>query len=230
MEGKVNILATQLNENFKNSTILDLFSEYGKRIYVPKGIIVQASQAKQKASKYNATIGIATTNSKPIYIDSVKDQFSSNLSPSELFSYSPMGGNAELRAIWKKEMIRKNPSMKDCLTSTPIVTSGLTNGLSIASSLFLDKDDSVVIPDMYWENYNLIFQERFQAKMVKYPLFNQEKFNCKGLANAIESVKANKVFVMLNFPNNPTGYSPTEKEAEEICEVLISLANKGKRL
>ncbi|MDD4082685.1 MAG: aminotransferase class I/II-fold pyridoxal phosphate-dependent enzyme, partial [Sphaerochaetaceae bacterium] len=214
----MNILATQLNENFKDSTIFDLFSEYGKRIYVPKGIIVQASQAKKKASKYNATIGIATTHSKPMYIDSIKDQFSNNFLSSELFSYSPMGGNAELRDLWEKEMTRKNPSMKDCLTSKPIVTSGLTNGLCIASSLFLDKDDSMVIPDMYWENYDLIFQERYQAKLVKYPLFNQNKFNCKGLSKAIENVKTDKVFVMLNFPNNPTGYSPTEKEAQEICE------------
>jgi len=226
----MNILATKLNEIFKDSTILDLFSEYGKRIYVPKGIIVQASQAKKKASKYNATIGIVTTNSKPMYIDSIKNQFSNNFMPNELFSYSPMGGNLELREIWKTEMIRKNPSMKNCPISTPIVTSGLTNGLSIASSLFLDKNDSIVIPDMYWENYNLIFQERYQAKLVKYPLFKKDKFNCEGLANAIKSIKNDKVFVMLNFPNNPTGYTPTKKEAEEICETLTSLANNGKKI
>jgi len=226
----MNNLATQLNENFKDSAILDLFSEYGKRIYVPKGIIVQASQAKKKASKYNATIGITTTHSKPMYIESIKDQFSNNFLSNELFSYSPMGGNAELREIWKKEMIKKNPSMKNCLTSNPIVTSGLTNGLSIASSLFLNKDDSIVIPNMYWENYNLIFKERCEARLVEYPLFNQNKFNCKGLADTIKSVKSKKVFVMLNFPNNPTGYSPTEKEAEEICEVLTNLANNGKKI
>ena len=36
--------------------------------------------------------------------------------------------------------------------------------------------------------------------------------------------------VILNFPNNPTGYTPTDKESDEIIAVLKKHAEKGKKI
>ena len=132
----MNILAKKLNSKIQDTALMDLLSEYGKQIYVPNGIIVQASEAKTKATKFNATIGIATENGSPMFIDSMKAQFSTSLSPKQIFPYSPMGGNVELRNVWKEEMIKKNPNLKGKLFSSPLVVSGLTNGICTAATLF----------------------------------------------------------------------------------------------
>ena len=36
--------------------------------------------------------------------------------------------------------------------------------------------------------------------------------------------------VILNFPNNPTGYTPTDKESDEIVAVLKKYADEGKKI
>ena len=82
--------AEKLNEELKNSVISSLLSDYGKRIFLPKGIIVQGAEAKGK--EFNATIGIGMMHKKPLCLKSVKQYFN-NISDSELFPYSPGLGN-----------------------------------------------------------------------------------------------------------------------------------------
>lgn len=226
----MNQLAKDLNETLSTTVADQLLSDYGRRLYVPKGIIIQAGEAKKKAKKFNATIGIATENGGPMYISSMRDMFSPELKNSEIFPYSPMGGNADLRQKWQDDMREKNPLLFGKRISLPLVTSGLTSSVSIAASLFLDKNDTVILPDMYWENYNLILTEQRQANIVPYAFFDGQGFNTKGLSQAIDSDRTGKVFVFLNFPNNPTGYSPTEKEADEITRILVEKASRGKRI
>ena len=223
-------LALQLNDVLKETSIYSLLSDYGTRMYVPKGIIVQSAEAKQKAKRFNATIGVALEKGSPMFIPSMKAQFADTMAPGEIFPYAPMGGVMDLRKKWLEDMKEKNPSLKDKAVSLPVVCSGLTNALSIVCSIFLDKDDSVVLPDMYWENYNLILDEQRQAKKVLFPVFNDNGFNVEALDKAIESVKGNKVAIILNFPNNPTGYTPTNKESEAIAQVLKKHADSGKKL
>ncbi|MGP1508761.1 MAG: aminotransferase class I/II-fold pyridoxal phosphate-dependent enzyme [Sphaerochaeta sp.] len=223
-------LAADLNEELKKTKVYSMLSDYGRRIYIPKGIIVQSGEAKKKADKYNATIGVALEKGTVMYIPSIREQFSPELEPGELFPYSPMGGNAALRELWKKEMFLKNPSLEGKKFSMPLVCSGLTNALSLVCSLFLDKGDSVVLPSMYWENYDLILDEQIQAEKVLFDNFEGQGFNVKGLDKAIASVKADKVAVLLNFPNNPTGYTPTNEEADAIAAVLCKYAELGKKL
>ncbi len=54
--------------------------------------------------------------------------------------------------------------------------------------------------------------------MVNYPLYNEQGlFNAEGLKQAILAQKEKgKAIVVLNFPNNPTGYSPTQEEGKSI--------------
>lgn len=223
-------LATQLNETLKATSAYSMLSDYGRRMYVPKGIIVQSAEAKQKANKYNATIGVALEKGTAMCIPAMKAQFADTMKVGEIFPYAPMGGVPALRKIWKDEMFLKNPDLAGKEISLPIVTSGLTNALSLVCSLFLDKGDAVVLPEMYWENYNLILDEQREANKVMFANFDGEAFNVKGLDQAIASVKADKVAVILNFPNNPTGYTPTNSESDAIADVLEKHAKAGKKL
>lgn len=223
-------LAEQLNNILSGTSAYSMLSDYGKRMYVPKGIIVQSAEAKQKATNFNATIGIAMENGSAMYIPSMKAQFAPTMSIGEIFPYAPMGGVPALRKVWKEQMYKKNPSLEGKTISLPIVTSGLTNALSLVCSLFLDPSDFVVLPNMYWENYDLILDEQRQAKKVLFPNFKDGAFNLEGLDSAIAATGDNKAVVILNFPNNPTGYSPTKEEAVAIVNILKRYSDSGKKL
>ena len=58
---------------------------------------------------------------------------------------------------WKDLLIDKNPSLEANYASVPIVTSGITHGLSIVADMFVERGDLVLLPEMYWGNYNMIF-------------------------------------------------------------------------
>ncbi|MBO4424010.1 MAG: aminotransferase class I/II-fold pyridoxal phosphate-dependent enzyme, partial [Spirochaetales bacterium] len=222
-------LAVKLNETLKGTCAYDLLSDYGLRMYVPKGIIVQSAEAKQKATTYNATIGVALENGTAMYIPAMKAQFADTMKVGEIFPYAPMGGVPALRKIWKEDMYAKNPLLAGKSISLPVVTSGLTNSLSLVCSLFVENGGDVVLPDMYWENYNLILDEQRQANKILFPLFKGDGFNTEGLDQALESAD-DCVTVILNFPNNPTGYTPTEAESDKIVAILKKHADAGKRI
>lgn len=227
-------LAEKLNAVLDSTCVGGLLSNYGRRMYVPKGIIVQSAEAKKQASRFNATIGVALEEGSAMCLSSIKDFFSPSLKIGEIFPYAPMGGVPALRSLWKERMFEKNPSMAGACISTPVVAAGLTNALSLVCSLFLDEGDSVVLPNMYWENYDLILDEQRQAKKVLFDNFSFSKegvagFNVSGLDAALAST-GDKAVVILNFPNNPTGYTPTNEEALEIVEVLKRYSNSGKKL
>lgn len=223
-------LAEQLNNILSGTSAYSMLSDYGKRMYVPKGIIVQSAEAKQKATNFNATIGIAMENGSAMFIPSMKAQFAPTMAVGEIFPYAPMGGVPALRKVWKEQMYKKNPSLEGKNISLPIVTSGLTSALSLVCSLFLDPSDFVVLPSMYWENYDLILDEQRQAKKVLFPNFKNGAFNLEGLDSAIAATGDNKAVVILNFPNNPTGYSPTKEEAVAIVNILKRYSDSGKKL
>ena len=222
-------LAVGLNEALKGTCAYDLLSDYGLRMYVPKGIIVQSAEAKQKATRFNATIGVALENGSAMYIPAMKAEFAPDMKVGEIFPYAPMGGLPGLRKKWKEDMYDKNPLLEGKSISLPIVASGLTNSLSLVCSLFLEIGGDVVLPDMYWENYNLILDEQRQANKILFPLFKGEGFNCEGLDQALESAE-DCVMVILNFPNNPTGYTPTDSETDAIAAVLKKHADAGKKI
>jgi aspartate/methionine/tyrosine aminotransferase len=222
-------LAVKLNDTLKGTCAYDLLSDYGLRMYVPKGIIVQSSEAKEKAKKHNATIGVAMENGSAMYYPGMKAQFADSMKVGEIFPYAPMGGVLALRNAWKADMEKKNPLLEEKITSLPVVTNGLTNALSIVCSLFLETGGDVVLPDMYWENYNLILDEQRQANKILFPIFKGDGFNVEGLDYALTSAD-DCVMVLLNFPNNPTGYTPTEKESDEIIAVLKKHADNGQKI
>ena len=227
-------LAQELNETIeKNSPqVFKALSKLGKALYFPKGILSQTADAQKKAKRFNATIGIATEGSGPMYLSCVQ-KFIKELPPQDSFPYAPGAGKLPLREKWKEKLFTDNPSLKGKNVSLPIVTSGLTHGLELTADLFLDPGDVVILPDKYWENYSLTFEVRKEAEIRTFPLFtDQGKFNTQGLSELITETgaKKEKLFIVFNFPNNPTGYSITPQEGSEIVEILHSAAKTGLNL
>ncbi len=230
----MNPIAKEMNDVLKESSPIfyEMLSDFGKRIYMPKGIIVQTAEAKQKAKKLNATIGSAEINSEPLFLPSIAKYFNI-LKPSQIFPYAPVYGLPDLRNKWKEKIIRENPSIKSLdYISTPVVTQGLTHGIMIFADLFLNQGDEVIISDKLWENYNLMFEERYNAHVRYFELFdkNLKGFNLESFDKTIAESTKEKIIILLNFPNNPTGYTSTEQEGEEITKIVLKYANAGKKI
>jgi hypothetical protein len=51
-----------------------MLSGLGREFYFPKGILTQTAEARQKAKRFNATIGIAKEKGEPMFLPAVMDQ------------------------------------------------------------------------------------------------------------------------------------------------------------
>ena len=212
--------------------LLDLLAERGKRFFFPaKGILAQGAEAKQKARTANATVGIATENGAPMHLACVSRYFT-GLTPSEVFDYAPSYGKPEVRAAWARKQRAETPSLGDHPLSTPVVTNALTHGLGLVGDLFLDPGDAVVTADLLWENYNLNWETRLGAVFHYFPFFDERLtgFNLPAFQAALARHRGRKLVVSLNFPNNPSGYTPTRAEADAIVAALTAEAEAGTRL
>jgi phosphoenolpyruvate carboxykinase (GTP) len=230
---EVRPLAAQLNEVIEreNPHVAAMLSDLGKRLYFPKGILAQSAEAKEKAKRYDATIGIARENGKPMFLKSIMRHFV-DLTPAEALTYAPATGRADLRKKWREDLVRKNPSLAGKSFSTPIVTGGVTHALSLVGDLFVDKGDMVLLPDKFWENYELLFGVRFQAQLGVFPFFNASGgFDVEALRQALATRAGSwKTILILNFPNNPTGYAISKAEAEQIVAAIREAADEGRNL
>lgn len=225
----MNALAEELNRSLDSLCAGRLLSKIGKRMYFPKGILSQSAEATERAKRYNATIGMAFSNKEPMALDAVLCQLP-GLTRREAVAYASTAGVPATREAWRKELLKKNPSLAGVQFSLPVVVPGLTAGISYLADMFVDEGDPVVVADMFWPNYRLIMEERKAAHLVSYRFFNAEGgFDVAGLERATmdASATSRKAVVILNYPNNPTGYTPSVAEADAICSALIRVAESG---
>lgn len=224
-------IAEESNQRLASTVVGRTLSRFGQRIYFPKGIVAQSTEAKKSATTFNATVGVALADGEPMILPTIQDNLP-RLSPSEAIDYAPPGGDNRLRTIWKEEMLRKNPGILDTKVSLPAVVPGITSGISLAADLFVDEGDGVVFTDLCWDNYPLIFETRNQARCVTFaPFTPRGEFNVAGMAKALQEAAHNgKVVLVLNFPHNPTGYTPTKDEAKALADELVRLASTGLNL
>ncbi|MGJ5713346.1 aminotransferase class I/II-fold pyridoxal phosphate-dependent enzyme [Staphylococcus auricularis] len=223
----MNPLAIELNEQLYKASpeTLNMLSDLGKNIYYPKGILTQSAEAK--STSYNATIGMATYSDQKMYADTLFDVFN-HLSSDEVFPYAPPQGLERLRELWQQKMLKENPDLDASQISKPLVTNALTHGLSLIGDLFVDRGDTLLLPNHNWGNYKLVYTTRHQAEISTYPIFDQSgHYTTEALVETLDHFNKDKVILLLNYPNNPTGYTPTTDEVQDIVEAVKRLAERG---
>ncbi len=228
----MNPIAQELNTTIKEATphIYEMLSDMGKALFFPKGILSQSAEAKVKADKINATIGIAKEGASVLSLSSVT-QFITGIEPDNYLPYAPSYGIPDLRKQWKQGLYKKNPSLDGQDVSLPVVTSGITHGISVLSDMWVNTDDVIVLPDMMWGNYNMTFCVRNNARIVHYKAYDDAltQFNIDDFERVMreQAEKNDKIITVLNFPHNPSGYTLSKTEADRVAAILIDIAQKG---
>ncbi len=213
-------LAKDLNRTLGPAA--EFLSAEGRRMYFPfGGILGQGAEAKKCG--INATIGMAfEEDGSPL----VMDCFSKNVALGRRsFLYAGSFGLPALREIWREFLVRKNPSLKGRRFSNPVVTNALTHGLRVCAELFADRRDAVVAPDLFWDNYALIFSDACGARMQTFNTFRGGRFDAAAMKRALLGPGDKKILI-LNFPNNPTGYTATVEDARRIVAAVKSAARE----
>jgi aspartate/methionine/tyrosine aminotransferase len=220
--------AEELNTALEGTIVSRLLSNLGRRFYFPRGIIAQSAEAKRTAHFANGTIGMAYQNGQPLILSAISDCLPT-LSPEESVAYAPTAGVEEARTVWKNLITRKNPSINAEHISLPAVVPGLTAGLSYTADMFFNEGDRLLVSDPCWDNYGLIFHTRRGVDVREVPFFGAGPgLNLDSIRTAVqEEAKTGTVRILLNFPNNPSGYSPTYQEELTLVEILREAAEGG---
>jgi aspartate/methionine/tyrosine aminotransferase len=217
-------------------------SRFGNRIYLPQGVFYWADLAKKvainatvgdaKGSELNDFLGVVPSDkSITFYVKNLADLLGPEIDASKITSYAPIAGLPELRNLWKSHIIEKTGLQSveniEALLSTPIVVTGVTNGVYLTLKFFINDGETVLITDKYWENYDTIINLNIGGKVDVFPMFEDQHFNIPGMVSKIEEIgkKQGKVVMLINFPNNPTGFSPTSEEMANIAQALIDAAD-----
>ena len=226
--------------SLKKTPLYNAYSELGRRIFLPQGIFYWSGRAKKEAELIG-TIGSAFAVEKdfidggssdwlPCYLDELSEYFSINVK--EVVPYTSIGGLNEIREIWKDWIVRKanydKEREKDLLLrleryiTQPIITAGVTNGIYHSCALLLNSGEYIIAPNKRWGNYDNIIEKNIGARIKSFEFFSGQNFNLNSLDDAIKDVAKSqeKIVIILNFPNNPTGYVPTKKESNEIVSLL----------
>jgi aspartate/methionine/tyrosine aminotransferase len=175
---------------------------------------------------------MAYTDGKPLIMSAITDNLP-NLTSAESVVYAPTAGVEQVRQVWKDLLLQKNPSIKAEHLSLPIVVPGITAGISYTAELFLDRGQAIISSAPCWDNYGLIFRDRRDGVLTGVPFFGPNPKPGSGLdLDAISSAlkdaaKTGALRIILNFPNNPSGYSPTRAEEDALVALIREIAEGG---
>ena len=185
-----------------------------------------AEEGKEKV--VNATIGaLLDDDGELIVLSSVNDVFK-NLSPKEFAEYAPISGTPEFKKAVKQDALRGyEPKGFVEASATPGGTGAIRN--TIAN--YTDRGDSVLVADWYWSPYGTIAAEQGR-KVETFAFFNDErKFNAEDFKIKAESLlsRQQRLVIILNTPaHNPTGYSLTTEDWNNVKTVLEALPAEKK--
>ena len=211
---------------------MSFFSKLGENIILPQDVLIQSKETAAIPGAINATIGIATSNKKAMALPSI-NKVITEINNSEYLPYSPTPGLPKMRELWKEKILADNPSINKDFLSLPMVTTGITQGIDIAANLFSESGDALLLPNLFWQNYAQIYTIKLGNKIYKYNQFDENnEFSISNFKETLYSIKENKISLILNFPNNPTGYTPSDAELNSLVDVISTYAkeNKNKQL
>jgi aspartate/methionine/tyrosine aminotransferase len=212
-----------------------LLSPLGRGAFFPPDIPFQAAEAR--GTTYNGTIGVFTDgagHALPLPSMAALTTFE-GADLDRAFLYSPVLGIADLRDAWRAwqrggpETGQSDVAPPDDAPSTrPIVTCGLTHGLSLVADLFGGPGRKLAVTTPFWGNYRQTFTLRTGAELVTEPAYQEGVWDPTAIGRALARIPDDEpALALVNFPSNPGGYSPTVEQSKVLCDLLLARAEKA---
>lgn len=210
--------------------LFELLSRVGRQAFFPPDIPAQAADAA--GTRYNGTIGVFTDghrNAMPM--PSMSSALDFDLDErNRAFLYSPVLGFPDLRRAWRTWQRTEQPDVAPpagVTTTLPVVVGGLTHGLSLVADLFADDGKPMITAAPFWGNYRQTFTLRTGADVREIPVYRDGAYCPQVVIDAVDALDDGQpALVMLNFPSNPGGYSPTAAERQLLVDGLSAAAAK----
>ena len=223
-------------------TPLDAFlSPRGRAARMPEGIRVWGERAA-RAGGLDATMGVVTVPPGILqaggdvdsiaFLPEIRAAFGA-WTPAEVFPYAPVAGLGAFRQRWREWIAGKaaaggTPEGLEPRLTLPVATAGVTGGLCAVGLLVLEPGERVLVPDRRWDGYDTTFGTVAGARLEPVRLLDGAAWDVPAWERAMgELVEAQgRAVCVLNFPHNPTGYVPTEEEAESFAAAAARVAER----
>ncbi len=176
----------------------------------------------------NATIGTLMDDDGKLIVLSSVDKVFKSLAPDDYAAYAPIRGLEGFREAAKKAALGSyQPKGFVEAAATPGGTGSLRNTVSIYSQ----PGDKILTTDWHWGPYKTIATE-IGRDVATFELFNADrKFNIDSFKEVTSDLLANQdsLVIILNTPaHNPTGYSLTDEDWDNVVAALTEEAAMGK--
>ena len=191
-------------------------------------IVKKAKEAKQEIGEENvvdATIGsLYDEHGKIVAFDSVFSTLKQL--PNEVMA--AYAGSFTGNPNYREHVYDWVVGDRSALPHSVIATPGGTGAVSITVSETLDEGETLIIPEICWGSYSLM-ASMDNLKTKSYALFDGDHFNIASLKETCEEVMKtqNKLVIVINDPcHNPTGYSLSQREWDEVIDYLNECGKK----
>ncbi|MEM4157175.1 MAG: pyridoxal phosphate-dependent aminotransferase [Candidatus Methanomethylicaceae archaeon] len=128
--------------------------------------------------------------------------------------YTPSPGIPELREAIAYKL--KEENKLDVNKDNIVVTPGSKQAIFYAVMALIDEGDEVIIPTPAWPSYMEIVTVA-GGRVREVPSMPDFSINIEGIK---ESITDRTKLIIINSPNNPTGYVMSRKEISELAEIV----------
>ena len=207
---------------------------------MPEGIRVWGERAA-RAGALDATMGVITAPQSILgtagdgysiaSLPQIRAAFSA-WEPREVFPYAPVAGTGAFREGWRRWIGMKaagdfsGPGPLEERLTLPVATAGVSGALAALGHLVLDPGDTVLVPDRRWDGYDTTFGIVNGARVVPVRLLDGEGWDLGAWRDALlrAARERGRAICVVNFPHNPTGYVPSDEEAESFARLASEVA------
>ena len=204
-----------------------LINKNAKDKKLKNNILALASEAA-KAKKLdnnviNATSGMFKNEKGILYEFDCVAKAIKDLNINDKFAYSNSEGTpnfkkAVLLSIFGKYL---EDVQKDCFLDA-VPTPGGSGALNLAFTNYVEKDETVLLPNHMWENY-LNFAKDMGFVTDTYSLFNEKDlFDIDSLNDKINALKKSqkRIMILINDPcENPTGFCMNDEDYDSLLYI-----------
>ena len=202
-------------------------------IGAPDKLFGVSSRAKERIAQIgkenviDSTIGVLLNDEgKLVVLDSVMEAIRA-LAPEDYAAYAPiLGTPAYLESVKKAVFLDEMPEntyVEACYTP------GGTGAIRNAISGYTKPGDKILTSDWHWNPYNLVAKE-LGREVATYTLFDENnKFNAPSFKEKLEDILSaqDEVVIIINTPaHNPTGYTFTEEDWNQVLETVSAYSDK----